>query len=67
MGLIEGYRQERGITDPDRALGAEPQSGFERARRERQLRGLRAIRRELGREHRHENTIDLGRSLGIGR
>ncbi len=63
---IEGYRQERGVKDRSRAFGAEPKDGAERARREAQLRQLRQVQRELGREH-HEHTRELGRGMGIGR
>jgi hypothetical protein len=65
--LIEGYRQERGISDRDRALGAEPQDGFERAARERREHRLREIRRDMGHEHVHEHAIELEHGLGIGR
>jgi hypothetical protein len=64
--LIEGYRQERGISDRERALGAEPQDGFERAARERRENRLRQIRLQLGRERVHEHTLELDHSLGIG-
>lgn len=64
--LIEGYRQEHGISDKDRALGAEPRDGFERAGHERQQNRLRETRRELGHEHVHDHAIELGHSLGIG-
>ncbi len=67
LEMIEGYRQEHAITDPSRAFGAEPKGGAERARREAQLRRLRQVQRELGREVHHERTRELGRGLGIGR
>lgn len=67
MELIEGYRQERGVTDRHSALGAEPEKASERAARERRENSLRRIQRELGREHVHEYAIELDHSLGIGR
>lgn len=65
--LIEGYRQERGVTDRHSALGAEPQDASERAARERRENRLRQIRRDMGHEHVHEHAIELDHSLGIGR
>ena len=67
MAEIEGYRQERGVTDKHRALGAEPRDVFERAERERREHRLREVRRDLGRERAHERAIELEHSLGIGR
>ncbi len=65
--LIEGYRQEHGVTDRDNALGTEPQDGFERAARERRENRLREIRLDMGHEHVHEHAIELEHGLGIGR
>lgn len=63
VGLIEAYRQEHGVRDPGHALGTEPKGGVERARREAQLRQLRQVQRELGREAGPARE----RELGIGR
>ena len=62
---IEGYRQEHRVTDRDSALGAEPQSGFERAGHERQQNRLAEVHRELGHEHHLAHTIELGHSIGM--
>ncbi len=61
---IEGYRQQHGIKDPNRALGRE------RAREIEQRATLRSIheaQRALGLGRHASRARDLGRSLGIGR
>ena len=63
--LIEGYRQEHGITDRDRAWGSNRSSGSEAGRRPSGGRHrLAEIRRQLGHELVLEHAIELGHSLG---
>ena len=61
--VIERHRQSQGITDRERALGAEPSSGFERAAWEHSANRLASHQRALGRSHERA----LSRELGIGR
>jgi conjugative relaxase-like TrwC/TraI family protein len=64
---IEHYRQEHGLSDRTHALGAEPTPSAERASREAQLRRLRQVQHELGRESTVGQARKLGRGLGISR
>jgi len=59
---IEAYRQEHGVTDRGRALGAEPSRGVEG---ERAQRLLREVQLNLGREVRLERSKELGRGMEI--
>ena len=64
---IERYRQEHGVVDRNRALGAEPKQRAERARREAELRRLRQVQRQLGRDPSKVRTRERRRGLGIAR
>lgn len=65
---IEGFRQEHGVKDPDRALGRALDSSrsAEPAREQAQQR-FRQSQRELGRIKEAARTRDMDLSLGIGR
>ncbi len=69
VDLIERHRQAHGITDRERALGAEPRSGFERAAWEHTANQLASLQRQLQISHERGLSRDLGigRELGIGR
>jgi conjugative relaxase-like TrwC/TraI family protein len=62
LSAIERYRQAHGITDSQRALGAEPGSGFEQAAYERARNRLAEVQRELGRS---ELTHELSHSIEL--
>ena len=64
---IEGYRQEHGVKDRDRAFGAKPREPAERAARDRAQRQLQRLQRDLGGEKQVGRSRDSGRSLGMGR
>jgi hypothetical protein len=63
---IEGYRQEHGVTDKQRALGREPQSASQQAAREAARRRLRESQRRLGREQQLTQERKLRRSIERG-
>jgi hypothetical protein len=65
---IEGYRQEHGVKDRNRAFGPDRDSNrsAERDREEAQRR-LRESQRALGRLKERARVREMGRSLGIGR
>ena len=63
---IEGYRQENGITDTQRALGLWPKGGAERARRESAERRLRESQRRLGLERQLAQSRERARSMERG-
>jgi hypothetical protein len=60
---IHAYRQAHGIRDPERALGARPSDGLERAQWLAARRRLRERQLELGLERALERR--LGRELGL--
>ena len=64
---IEGYRQEHGVKDRDRAFGAKPREPAERAARDRAQRQLQRLQRDLGGGKQLGRSQDSGRSLGMGR
>jgi conjugative relaxase-like TrwC/TraI family protein len=64
---IERYRQEHGVTDPNRALGREAKRGAERARQEATWRRIRETQRALGLGQHAARARQLGRGLSIGR
>jgi conjugative relaxase-like TrwC/TraI family protein len=64
---IERYREEHGITDPNRALGREAKRGAERARQEATWRRIREVQRALGLGQFAARARQLGRGLSIGR
>jgi conjugative relaxase-like TrwC/TraI family protein len=63
---IEGYRQENGITDTQRALGLWPKGGAERARRESAERRLRESQRRLGLERQLAQAREKAKSIERG-
>jgi hypothetical protein len=67
VASIERYRQEHGVVDRNRALGAEPQQRVERARREAELRRLGQAQRQLGRDPGKVRARERRRGLGIVR
>ncbi len=64
---IEGYRQEHGVKDRDRAFGGKPKELAERAARDRAQRQLQRLQQDLGGGKRLGRSRDSGRSLGMGR
>jgi len=67
VSQIERYRQERSVTDPNRALGQEAKRGVERARQEATWRRIREAQRALGLGQHAARARQLGRGLSIGR
>jgi conjugative relaxase-like TrwC/TraI family protein len=67
VAQIERYRQERGIKDPNRALGREVKRGAERARQQAMWRRIREAQRALGLGQHAARARQLGRGLSIGR
>jgi hypothetical protein len=63
---IEGYRQENGITDRQSALGLQPKTGAERARRESAERRLRDSQRRLGLERQRTQAREKARHIEGG-
>ncbi len=63
---IEGYRQENGITDRQSALGLQPKTGAERARRESAERRLRESQRRLGLERQLAQAREKARHIERG-
>lgn len=63
---IEGYRQENGIIDKQSALGLQPKTGAERARREAAERRLRESQRRLGLERQLAQARERARSMERG-
>ena len=69
---IESYRNERGVTDKDRALGKRPEDEFERALHDRAQDRVRMAQRRLDRVQQAERSMQLsqemdhGFDLGIG-
>ncbi|MEK6250486.1 MAG: MobF family relaxase [Actinomycetota bacterium] len=63
--VVERYRQANGITDSQRALGAEPSSGFDRAAWERSANQLADHQRQLQRGFERELSQELGNGRGI--
>jgi conjugative relaxase-like TrwC/TraI family protein len=61
---IERYRQEHGITDPQRALGSQAE-GLDRIPQRQAERTLRESQRSLGRQMEATQARDLGRSHGL--
>jgi len=61
---IERYRQEYGITDPQRAFGSQAK-GLDRIAQQGAERSLRESQRSLGRQMETTQVRDLGRSHGI--
>ncbi len=64
---IERYRQQHGITDPDRAFGREAARAAERARQQAALRRLNEMQRVLGLGEHAARAHQLKRGLGIVR
>jgi AAA domain len=64
---IERYRQQHGITDPDRAFGREAARAAERARQQAALRRLQEMQRVLGLGQHAARARQLNRGLGIVR
>jgi len=60
---VERYRRENGVTDPDRALGPQPErrSAGEKARHDAAERRLSEARRRLGREAAQDRSVGIGR------
>jgi conjugative relaxase-like TrwC/TraI family protein len=67
VSQIERYRQEHGVTDPNKALGREAKRGAERARQEATWRRIREAQRALGLGQHAARARQLGRGLSIGR
>jgi conjugative relaxase-like TrwC/TraI family protein len=67
VSQIERYRQEHGVTDPNRALGQEAKRGAERARQQAAWRRIREMQRALGLGQHATRARQLGRGLGLGR
>jgi len=67
VSQIESYRQEHGVTHPNRALGREAKRGAERARQEATWRRIREAQRALGLEQYAARARRLGKGLNIGR
>lgn len=67
VSQIERYRQERSVTDPNRALGQEAKRGVERARQEATWRRIREAQRALGLGQHAARARQFGRGLSIGR
>jgi hypothetical protein len=67
VSQIERYRQEHGVTDPNRAHGREAKRGAERARQEAARRRLQEAQRALGLGQHPARARQLGRGLSIGR
>jgi conjugative relaxase-like TrwC/TraI family protein len=67
VALIESYRHQNGIKDPNRAFGREVKRGAERARQQAATRRLQEIQRVLGLGQHAARARQLGRGLGIGR
>lgn len=65
VSQIERYRQEHGVTDPNRALGREAKRGAERARQEATWRRIREAQRALGLGQHAARARQLGRGLSI--
>ena len=69
---IESYRNERGVTDKDSALGKRPEDQFERALHDRAQDRVRMAQRRLDRVQQAERSMQLsqemdhGFDLGIG-
>ena len=69
---IESYRNERGVTDKDSALGKRPEDEFERALHDRAQDRVRMAQRRLDRVQQAERSMQLsqemdhGFDLGIG-
>jgi conjugative relaxase-like TrwC/TraI family protein len=66
VGVIEGYRRENGITDRQSALGLQPKTGAEWARRESAERRLRESQRRLGLERQLAKSRERARSIERG-
>jgi len=64
---VERYRQQHGVVDRNHALGVEPKQRAERARREAELRRLRQVQRQLGRDPGKVRMRERRRGLGIAR
>jgi conjugative relaxase-like TrwC/TraI family protein len=67
VSQIERYRQEHGVTDPNRALGREAKRGAERAQQQATWRRIREAQRALGLGQHAARARQLGRGLSIGR
>jgi hypothetical protein len=61
---IERYRQERGVTDRQRALGSQAK-GLDRIAQQQAERGLRESQRALGRQMEATRVREVGRSHAI--
>ncbi len=64
---VERYRQQHGVVDRNHALGVEPKQRAELARREAELRRLRQVQRQLGRDLGKVRMRERRRGLGIAR
>lgn len=67
VAQIEGYRQQHGVRDPNRALGQEASRAAERARQREVQRRLLEAQRVLGLGQHAARARDLRRSMSIVR
>lgn len=62
----QGYRHERGITDPTSVFGEQPKAGIDRAAQDTAQRRVRGVQRRLGLEQQLKRTQSLERDAGPG-